>query len=44
MPNLETRSKRARRGLLQRLAIWAFLIFFALSTVGLGLVAVFVQR
>lgn len=40
----ETRSKRTRRAFWQRLAIWIFLVFFALSTVGIGLVAIFYQR
>jgi hypothetical protein len=40
----ETRSKREQRAFWQRLAIWVFLVFFALSTVGIGLVAIFAQR
>lgn len=44
MPGYDTRSQRDRRGFLQRLAIWVFLVIFALSTVGIGLVAIFVQR
>lgn len=44
MPGYETRYRRERRGFWQRLAIWVFLILFALSTVGIGLVAIFAQR
>lgn len=44
MPQHETRAQRDRRGFWQRLAIWIFLVFFALSTVGIGLVAIFTQR
>lgn len=44
VPEYETRYRRERRGFWQRLAIWIFLVFFALSTVGIGLVAIFTQR
>jgi type VI protein secretion system component VasF len=35
----ETRASRARRDLLKRLFVWAFIVFFALSVAG-GLIVV----
>lgn len=40
MPQVESRSRRARRQALMRAGIWVFLVLFVLSVVGVAIVSI----